>query len=213
MRAASRRASVSACSCSEPAEHDVRHQRELALDRLPDVGMVIAVAGRPPRRDPVDQFASVGQHDAGALRADHRRAAGAPSSSARKAARHGRARPGTTRAPRLLGCLMSCDAFSASIRGSLPPFCPRRTDKADARMRSLDEFATAKLGELERSSLRRALVDTTRVTGIWLLRDGRRLLSFSLQRLPQPDPSSRGQERRRSRRCGSTASVPAPPAS
>jgi 8-amino-7-oxononanoate synthase len=45
-------------------------------------------------------------------------------------------------------------------------------------MRSLDEFATAKLGELERSSLRRALVDTTRVTGLWLLRDGRRLLSF-----------------------------------
>jgi len=46
-------------------------------------------------------------------------------------------------------------------------------------MRSLDEFATAKLAELERSSLRRALVDTTRVTGVWLLRNGRRLLSFS----------------------------------
>ena len=45
-------------------------------------------------------------------------------------------------------------------------------------MHSLDEFATAKLGELERSSLRRALVDTTRVTGLWLLRHGRRLLSF-----------------------------------
>jgi 8-amino-7-oxononanoate synthase len=45
-------------------------------------------------------------------------------------------------------------------------------------MRSLDEFATAKLGELERSSLRRALVDTTRVTGLWLLRNGRWLLSF-----------------------------------
>jgi 8-amino-7-oxononanoate synthase len=46
-------------------------------------------------------------------------------------------------------------------------------------MRSLDEFASTKLAELERSSLRRALVDTTRVTGIWLLRNGRRLLSFS----------------------------------
>jgi 8-amino-7-oxononanoate synthase len=46
-------------------------------------------------------------------------------------------------------------------------------------MRSLDEFAAAKLDELERNSLRRALVDTTRVTGIWLLRNGRRLLSFS----------------------------------
>jgi 8-amino-7-oxononanoate synthase len=45
-------------------------------------------------------------------------------------------------------------------------------------MRSLDEFATAKLDELERHSLRRTLVDTTRVTGIWTLRNGRRLLSF-----------------------------------
>jgi 8-amino-7-oxononanoate synthase len=45
-------------------------------------------------------------------------------------------------------------------------------------MRSLDEFATAKLGELDRQSLRRSLVDTTRVTGIWVLRNGRRLLSF-----------------------------------
>ena len=45
-------------------------------------------------------------------------------------------------------------------------------------MRSLDEFATAKLGELERRSLRRVLADTTRVTGICSLRNGRRLLSF-----------------------------------
>src|SRR5215470_16566192 len=45
-------------------------------------------------------------------------------------------------------------------------------------MQSLDEFATAKLGELERSSLRRALVDTTRMPGLWVLRGGRRLLSF-----------------------------------
>jgi 8-amino-7-oxononanoate synthase len=47
------------------------------------------------------------------------------------------------------------------------------------RMRSLDEFATAKLAELERRSLRRMLVDTTRATGIWVVRNGRRLLSFS----------------------------------
>jgi len=45
-------------------------------------------------------------------------------------------------------------------------------------MHSLDEFATAKLAELERRSLRRTLVDTTRMTGIWVLREGRRLLSF-----------------------------------
>ena len=46
-------------------------------------------------------------------------------------------------------------------------------------MRSLDEFATAKLTGLERANLRRRLVDTTRLDGIWALRNGRRLLSFS----------------------------------
>jgi 8-amino-7-oxononanoate synthase len=45
-------------------------------------------------------------------------------------------------------------------------------------MRSLDEYAAAKLGELERASLRRELVETIRVTGVWTLRNGRRLLSF-----------------------------------
>jgi 8-amino-7-oxononanoate synthase len=45
-------------------------------------------------------------------------------------------------------------------------------------MRSLDEFATTKLAELERNSLRRELVETIRVTGIWTLRNDRRLLSF-----------------------------------
>jgi 8-amino-7-oxononanoate synthase len=46
-------------------------------------------------------------------------------------------------------------------------------------MRSLDEFAAAKLAELERAHLRRTLADTTRLDGIWALRNGRRLLSFS----------------------------------
>ena len=45
-------------------------------------------------------------------------------------------------------------------------------------MRSLDEFAEAKLAELERSSLRRTLTDTTRVTGIRMRRNGRELVSF-----------------------------------
>ena len=49
----------------------------------------------------------------------------------------------------------------------------------DAIMRSLDEFATAKLAELERGSLRRTLVDTDPRDGIWVERNGRRLLSFS----------------------------------
>src|ERR1700719_494840 len=51
--------------------------------------------------------------------------------------------------------------------------------KCSGDMRSLDEFATAKLNELERANLRRRLVDTTRLDGIWALRNGRRLLSFS----------------------------------
>jgi 8-amino-7-oxononanoate synthase len=46
-------------------------------------------------------------------------------------------------------------------------------------MRSLDEFAAAKLADLERANLRRRLVETTRLDGIWAMRNGRRLLSFS----------------------------------
>jgi 8-amino-7-oxononanoate synthase len=43
---------------------------------------------------------------------------------------------------------------------------------------SLDEFAKAKLAALEGASLRRALVETTRTDGLWVERNGRRLLSF-----------------------------------
>ena len=46
-------------------------------------------------------------------------------------------------------------------------------------MHSLDAFAQAKLDTLERAHLRRALTDTLREDGIWVERDGRRLLSFS----------------------------------
>jgi 8-amino-7-oxononanoate synthase len=46
-------------------------------------------------------------------------------------------------------------------------------------MPSLDEFATRKLAEIERATLRRSLVSTTRSDGIWVERNGRRLLSFS----------------------------------
>jgi len=56
---------------SEPAEHDVRHQRELVLDCIADIGMVITVTGGPPRRDSVDQLAPITEHDAGAMRARH----------------------------------------------------------------------------------------------------------------------------------------------
>jgi 8-amino-7-oxononanoate synthase len=46
-------------------------------------------------------------------------------------------------------------------------------------MHSVDAFADAKLADLERASLRRSLVDTARTDGVWMQRDGRRVLSFS----------------------------------
>jgi len=46
-------------------------------------------------------------------------------------------------------------------------------------MRSLDEFAAAKLRDLDAANRRRRVVDSARADGIWIERDGRRLLSFS----------------------------------
>jgi 8-amino-7-oxononanoate synthase len=46
-------------------------------------------------------------------------------------------------------------------------------------MPSLEDFAAAKLIEIERRNLRRVLRDTVREDGIWVTRQGRRLLSFS----------------------------------
>jgi 8-amino-7-oxononanoate synthase len=46
-------------------------------------------------------------------------------------------------------------------------------------MHSLDAFAQDKLDALERRGLRRALTETLREDGIWVERNGRRLLSFS----------------------------------
>ena len=46
-------------------------------------------------------------------------------------------------------------------------------------MPSLDDFALQKLAQLERDSLRRRLVPTDRLDGVWVVRNGRRLLSFS----------------------------------
>ena len=46
-------------------------------------------------------------------------------------------------------------------------------------MHSLDTFAQAKLDDLQRRHLRRALAETVREDGIWVERDGKRLLSFS----------------------------------
>ena len=46
-------------------------------------------------------------------------------------------------------------------------------------MSSLDQFASDKLAELERGHLRRVLAETARADGLWITRNGRRLLSFS----------------------------------
>jgi 8-amino-7-oxononanoate synthase len=46
-------------------------------------------------------------------------------------------------------------------------------------MSSLDEFARAKLAELDRRNLRRSLAETFRTDGLWVERDGKRLLSFA----------------------------------
>ncbi len=46
-------------------------------------------------------------------------------------------------------------------------------------MHSLDAFAQAKLDELEQRRLRRSLTETLREDGLWVERNGRRLLSFS----------------------------------
>ncbi len=46
-------------------------------------------------------------------------------------------------------------------------------------MSSLDAFAEQKLAQLDRRSLRRTLSETERTDGLWAVRDGRRLMSFS----------------------------------
>jgi 8-amino-7-oxononanoate synthase len=46
-------------------------------------------------------------------------------------------------------------------------------------MSSLDDFASAKLAELEAQHLRRTLAETVRENGLWVTRSGRRMLSFS----------------------------------
>lgn len=46
-------------------------------------------------------------------------------------------------------------------------------------MSSLDDFATTKLAVLEAASLKRTLSETIREDGLWVVREGRRTLSFS----------------------------------
>jgi 8-amino-7-oxononanoate synthase len=50
---------------------------------------------------------------------------------------------------------------------------------ANDQMSSLDQFAQGKIADLQRRHLHRKLAETVREDGIWVERDGRRLMSFS----------------------------------
>ena len=77
-----------------------------------------------------------------------------------------------------LACFCWCrPPFGASLTQDPAAFDPLSIVKAT--MSSLDQFAQAKLDDLQRRHLRRALAETVREDGIWVERDGRRLLSFS----------------------------------
>ncbi len=194
--AASRRASVSACSCTSPPNITCGISASCRSTRLADMRMVIAVAGGPPGRDAVDQLAAVGQRDAAAVGAHHRQR--------RSHGLHLRIRqpdmvkPGAV--PWRRGLVPSARLpFSASNPGRLPPFS--LAGKGD--MRSLDRFRREKLGELDRASLHRMLAETDREDGLWIAAQRPAAAVLLLQRLPQPDAPSRGQEGRR--RCARDA--------
>ena len=53
------------------------------------------------------------------------------------------------------------------------------SDSQPSSRHTLDRFAAAKLATLEAKALRRTLVETARRKRLWVVRDGRRLLSFS----------------------------------
>src|SRR5215469_14318873 len=55
----------------------------------------------------------------------------------------------------------------------------RTQRQAKAPVTALDQFAAQKLRDLEARQLRRILIDTARTDGIHVLRNGRRLVSFS----------------------------------
>ena len=125
------------------------------------MSLIVAVASGPPAGDAVDQHAAVGQHDARAFGPHHgqRRASGfhlgIRQPDVRKACRMPVGRP----------------VLFAGIARHLA-LCATPVN-------SLDQFAQAKLDDLQRRHLRRALAETLREDGIWVERDGKRLLSFS----------------------------------
>ena len=65
--AASRAAKLFRRLVGEAAEHHMRHARELRLDGVRDMRVVVAVARGPPGRDAVDQLSAVFQRDSAAV--------------------------------------------------------------------------------------------------------------------------------------------------
>jgi 8-amino-7-oxononanoate synthase len=65
------------------------------------------------------------------------------------------------------------------MAAAIVPVADHEVTTGRMRMGSIESFAQQKLADLQRRSLRRALAETVRSDGIWVERNGRRLLSFS----------------------------------
>src|SRR4249920_507872 len=132
------------------------------------------MAGRPPACDAVDQFASVSKKNAGALR-----------SCDRQRWRHGfhlGVRQPDMRQRRVIPSGRHVGFAAPSRHLTFPsPIRAKHLIHGLARllMHSLDAYAQDKLASLRERHLYRALNETLREDGIWVDRNGRRLLSFS----------------------------------
>jgi 8-amino-7-oxononanoate synthase len=72
-----------------------------------------------------------------------------------------------------MSCYPVIDDFSFHVMARLD-----EKERSLRRMFSLDRFANDKLADLDRADLRRTLAETTRDDGLWVERNGKRLLSF-----------------------------------
>ena len=136
----------------------------------PDVRMIVAVAGGPPRRDAVDQLAPVGEHDAAALRARDR--------ERRPRGLHLRIGQPDVAEP---GLVPVVPIHETAIIGQT---CPRSTISP-----------RHKLAALERAHLRRALVPTDRLRRPLGRAQRPPAAVVLLQRLPRLEPPSGAQGR------------------
>ena len=172
----------------------MRHGFELLHDSGADMRMIIAVAGRPPACDPSKARARPQAQCANHALRKPQAAAPYPS-SAHRAARCGRAKP-----------LSNQYLANQYLASKDTPCCQSRASRLNRNgnegkpVKSLDAFARSKLAELDTSSLRRGLVKTERSGSAIVMRDGRRLVSFScndylglshITSRPRPLPRSR----------------------